>query len=236
MRESQAGNGRVAAVIGALLLIATPAQSQIRGGIPARPDPGYWFSGGAAALILNDINDGATQSVWRFGNDPLWQIRGTLEKALDNASTIGVSVGYGRVDLTLSPFTPSVEPIPTQPNLCTSDCTADVQLWTAMAQFRSGGGPGFHTLFELSGGVTGFRDLRTRSDRAPIGPDKAQFDLSGALGAGFGYSLSPDFVVAIVQDFGIGWHSQSDLPEGVGRSWRVRTTRASLRYAFGNRR
>jgi hypothetical protein len=38
-----------------------------------------------------------------------------------------------------------------------------------------------------------------------------------------------------VQDYGIGFHTKTDLPDGVGRSWRVRNTRASLRMHFGGR-
>jgi hypothetical protein len=30
----------------------------------------------------------------------------------------------------------------------------------------------------------------------------------------------------------MGWHSKADLPEGTSRTWRMRNTRASLRFAF----
>jgi hypothetical protein len=110
-----------------------------------------------------------------------------------------------------------------------------------MGQFRSGGSGGFHTLFEAAGGVTGFRDMRVRADSAgvagvPLGPTKGQYDLSGTLGAGFGYGLSSSLHIALVQEFGMGWHAKSDLPDGVGRTWRARTTRASLRLGFGSHR
>ncbi|HYW31769.1 MAG TPA: hypothetical protein VE869_09705, partial [Gemmatimonas sp.] len=103
---------------------------------------------------------------------------------------------------------------------------------SAMLQFRSGGGPGFHTFFEGNGGLTSFRNMRTRSDATAIGKPSGGMDLSGTLGAGFGYTLKPGFVITVVQDFGIGFHSKADLPDGAGRSWRIRTTRAALRYAF----
>lgn len=57
-------------------------------------------------------------------------------------------------------------------------------------------------------------------------------DLTGTIGAGFGYTLSREMHLALVQDYGIGWHDRTGLPEGTGRSWRIRTTRASLRFAF----
>jgi hypothetical protein len=223
---------RVAAAAFLLGSTASVLSAQIRGRAPVRPDYGWWFSGGASGVVLGAINDGATQSRWDFGSDPLWQLRGTLEKGLDEATTLGVSVGYGVVDLTVTPFrTVSIPEAPQIP--CANGCQAQTELWTLMGQFRSGGGAGFHTFFEAQGGVTGFRNLRTRdSTQAKIGATSQQFDLSGTLGFGFGYTLSQGLAVALVQDFGIGWHSKADLPEGLSRTWRVRNTRASLRFAF----
>ncbi len=250
MRESQPdGRHRIVRALGtaaiATCLCATALTAQIRGRPAARaPDAGWWLSGGAAAVILNDISDGATRSTWKFGSDPLWQMRGTLEKALDEATTIGISAGYGMIDLSLSPLTYTAAKPPTSPVApasCATGCDAQTQLWTLMGQFRSGGSSGFHTLFEAAGGVTGFRDMRVRADSAgvagvPLGPTKGQYDLSGTLGAGFAYGLSGNLHIALVQEFGMGWHAATDLPEGVGRTWRARTTRASLRLGFGAHR
>lgn len=229
----------------AMSLGATTLTAQIRGRPAARaPDAGWWFSGGAAAIVLNDISDGATRSNWKFGSDPLWQMRGTLEKALDMATTIGISAGYGVVDLRLSPLIyPADKPLPSPalPAPCIVGCDAQTQLWTLMGQFRSGGSSGFHTLFEAAGGMTAFREMRLRSDSSGVvgvalGPKKGQYDVSGTLGAGFGYGLSSNLHIALVQEFGIGWHAKTDLPDGIGRTWRVRTTRASLRFGFGSHR
>ena len=104
-----------------------------------------------------------------------------------------------------------------------------------MAQFRSGGGTGFHTLFEASGGATGFRNFASKADGIAIPGIKSTFDVSGTLGAGFAYPLSRRMVLSLVQDFGMGLHAKTDLPEGTGRSWRVRNTRAALRLKFGGR-
>jgi len=211
-------------------------EAQIRGRPVPRASSPWWFSGGAAATVLNDIADGATQSRWRFGSDPLWQMRATLEKSTDEFTTIGVAASYGRVDVTLVPLSdlPIGAPDGAGPGTtgCQTGCAAETELYTAMAQFRSGGGPGFHTFFEAQGGVTAFRNLRVKSTREAIGSRSMQTDLSGTLGGGFGYTLSPGFVVTIVQDFGIGWHAKTNLPEGTGRTWRVRTTRAALRFAL----
>jgi hypothetical protein len=111
MRESQP-DGRhgilraLGAAMVAMCLGATTLTAQIRGRPATRqPDAGWWISGGAAAVILNDISDGATRSKWTFGSDPLWQMRGTIERALDEATTLGVSAGYGVVNLALTPMT-----------------------------------------------------------------------------------------------------------------------------------
>jgi len=125
------------------------------------------------------------------------------------------------------------------PLACQLSCNATAQLWTGMAQFRSGGGEGFHTLFEASAGATVFRDFRTNlktgtptSPPDPIDGIGRAIDLSGTIGLGFGYALSRGLVASLVQDGGIGFHSKTDLPSGTGRTWKMRTTRASLRVRF----
>jgi hypothetical protein len=234
----------LASVAIALVALGAPLSAQIRGGrAPAASAPStWWLSGGAGASVITDVNDGATQSTWRFGSDPRWTARGSIEKAIDDFTTLGVAASYGKVDVTISPFVLAVPAVPTTgtstastplPASCIAGCAAQTQLWTLMAQFRSGGGSGFHTLFEANGGVTGFRNLRTKDSIAvAIGKPAGSIDLTGSLGAGFGYPITQGMVVALVQDFGIGFHSKADLPSGTGRTWRVRTTRASLRIRF----
>lgn len=222
----------------ATVLASSPLAAQIRGrpagGGPIQgPDAGWWFSGGAGAIVMGDINDGASRSQWRFGPDPLWQLRGTLEKALDEASTLGVSVGYGVVDLRSVPFPTNgvVTPIG-EPPACLNGCEAQTELWSLMGQFRSGGGRGFHTFFEAQGGMNAFRNLREKATGAQFGATGMQMDFAGSLGFGVGYTLSQGFALALVQDFGMGWHSQTDLPPEASRTYRMRTTRATLRFKF----
>lgn len=194
---------------------------------------GWWFSGGAGAVIMGEINDGASRSQWRFGNDPRWQLRGSLEKGLDEASTIGVAVGYGVVDLRAVPLGQGGAAAPSsEVAACAAGCEAQTELWSLMGQFRSGGGGGFHTFFEGQGGVIGFRNLREKATGTRFGATGPQFDFAGSLGFGVGYSLSPGLALALVQDFGMGWHSQQDLPPETSRTYRMRTTRATLRFRF----
>lgn len=222
-----------AAVLVVLAMCPVALPAQIRGAPPMAPSTGWWISGGASAVVLTEIADGASQTRWRFGSDPLWQYRASLEKALDEFTTLGVSGGFGQVPLTLLPL--GVNFSNALPTSCQISCAATAELWTAMAQFRSGGGTGFHTLFEASGGGTIFRNFATRDSAVAIPGIARSLDLSGTLGAGFAYPLSNTMVVALVQDFGIGFHAKAGLPEGTGRTWRVRNTRASLRLKFGGR-
>ncbi|HYW29994.1 MAG TPA: hypothetical protein VE869_00710, partial [Gemmatimonas sp.] len=148
--------------------LAREVTAQIRGGPVSEGYSRYWISGGANAVVLSDINDGASRSVWKFGSDPALLVRGALEKSLDEATTIGLAVAYGKVDLTLTPLAGTQAPLDPAADLlpaqCQPGCSAQVDLWSAMLQFRSGGGPGFHTFFEGNGGVTSFRNMRTRAD------------------------------------------------------------------------
>ena len=223
-------------VVVALAVAGAPAAAQIRGRAPTqRSTSSWWLSGGAGATTLTDINDGASRSTWKFGSDPLWQYRGSLERGLDDFTTIGVAASFGRVNFTVlplagAPTTTSSTPLPAA---CAVSCSAQAQLWSLMGQFRSGGGTGFHTTVEITGGVTGVREMRTRDSLAvAIGKSSGTIDMSGALGAGFAFPLTRRMVIALVQDFGIGMHAKTDLPSGVSRTWRIRTTRASLRFQF----
>jgi hypothetical protein len=107
-------------------------------------------------------------------------------------------------------------------------------VFIGMLQFRSGGGrPGFQTFFEADGGVTAFRDFKTKSDGLPVTAIKNTVDLSGSFGLGFAYAFSPSTVITVVQDAGIGMHSKDGLPANTSRYWKNRTLRASLRMKFG---
>lgn len=235
--RSFARRARAAATaVAAVVTLAAPATvySQLRGAPMRAPSYGWWVSGGASAVIISStITDGASQTTWRFGNDPLWQYRATLEKALDQFSTIGLSGGYGVVDLALGSIAGAANV--RLPAACISACAATTEMWTGMAQFRSGGGPGFHTTFEASGGATVFQNFKNKADAVAIPGIARSVDLSGTLGVGFAYSLSPGMVVALVQDIGIGFHAKKDLPEDASRTWRMRNTRASVRIKLGGR-
>lgn len=224
-----------------LLLMLAPlsvAGAQIRGGSIASPPSRWLLTLGASAAIIGDINDGATQSTFKFGSDPVMLYRAAIEKALDEATSIGVAVAYGKVDVGVVPFVivdrsgGLVDDVFPRPGTCADGCDAQTDFYQALAQFRSGGGPGFHTFFEANGGVTSLRNMTTKTEGDAFDAVKGKLDLTGTLGAGFGYTLSQKLAITLVQDFGIGYHSKDDLPSGTSRTWRIRNTRAALRFSF----
>lgn len=234
----RAGSVWVATFACLVVMAATPLFAQIRGPAPQRkgPDYGWWFSGGLSAVNMSEINDGVSNTRWNFGPDPVWQYRGTIEKSLDQFTTVGIAAGYASVDVFLSPLrNDSASVASATCPMSPTQCGVASEMWSLMAQFRSGGGPGFHTMVEASGGGTSFRNFKSRADASPIVGLPTSIDISGTLGGGFGYTLSETLVVSVVQDFGIGFHSKENLPDGVSRTWRVRNTRASLRFKFGGR-
>jgi hypothetical protein len=229
--------GALAAAV-AFAMLAPPAVDAQIPRLPQRrsTQPAWWFTGGGAAVQLGDIADGRSGTRWRFGSDPLWQVRGGIEKSLQEGSAIGISVGYGTVDLTAIPLEQVgvVQPIPGE---CASSCQARMDLWSAMATFRAGNARrGFGSSLEGGLGFTGFSNLRTRDENQEFAGFVRSWDFTAALGGGFSYGFSDDFHVTLVQDFGIGFHSKKELPDGSSSTFRPRTTRFGLRYGFGSLR
>ena len=181
-------------------------------------------------MTIRDVSDGKSQSVWSFGTDATWMTRASIEKAIDEMTTFGVVGAYGAASLLLRPMAGDSSALPAA---CEVECPASAKVWTGMLQFRSGGGEGFHTFIEADGGVTAFRDFKTKSDGLPVTSIKNTVDLTGTFGLGFGYSFSRSTVVTVVQDAGIGMHSKDGLPANTSRYWKNRTLRASLRMKFG---
>lgn len=226
-----------------LLAVSSPAAAQLRGGGgPARSTgvPGWWFSGGAVVAGVGTVSDGASGSTWDFSGDPRWLVRGTLEKTLQPTTTIGVGVNFGNVDFNYRPLAGAGVPdaLPDEPAsvaTCRSaGCAGQVDLWSVQAVLRGGGAAeGLYQIVEATGGVMGFRGLRAKVDGSPL-PVTNSYDINAGIGYGFGFALDHDLHIAFVQDWGIAWHSADGLPEGVGRTYRVRNSRITLRYGLGS--
>ncbi len=226
-----------------LLAVSSSAEAQLRGGGgPVRSSglPAWWFSGGAVVAGVGTVNDGASGSTWDFTGDPRWQVRGSLEKAIQPTTTLGVGVNFGNVDFNYRPLAGGRVPdaLPDEPEsvaTCRSvGCAGQVDLWSVQAVLRGGGAAeGLYQIVEATGGVIGFRGMRATVDGAAL-PVSNSVDINAGLGYGIGFALDRDFHIAFVQDFGIAWHAADGLPEGTGRTYRVRNSRITLRYGLGS--
>lgn len=229
-------------LLASLLVAGSPAAAQIRGGGPVRSTAAskWWISGGAVVAGVGTVSDGLSGSSWDFSGDPRWQVRGTLEKALQPTTTLGVGVNFGNVDFNYRPLAGGTIPgaLPDEPATVTTcrtvGCTGQVDLWSIQAVLRGGGAAeGLYQIVEASAGVMGFRGMRVKSDAAAL-PVTNSYDVNAGIGYGIGFALDSDFHVAFVQDWGIAWHRADALPEGVGRTYRVRNSRITLRYGIGS--
>src|SRR2546423_15610338 len=92
---------RVAVVLLASVFVGTEARAQIGRRPPPTPEPKAWMSLSVGVMEISDVHDGSTQSDWRFGN--AGQDRVSLEMAIQNQSTIGITGSFARVP---PPYTP----------------------------------------------------------------------------------------------------------------------------------
>ena len=219
------------AILTLSVLLPSTAASQIRGGarVVGRAAE-WWLSAGGVAAQMPEIVDGRSGTRWNFGGDPLWQLRGAIEKSVQGGIQLGFALAYGDVELRASALDLQN---PSTPVSCAPTCPSRMKLWNAMAQFRTGGSNrGFGSSFEGGLGLTGFSNLRTRDTGEPIRGFESGTDFTAVLGGGFSYGFSDTFQVTLVQEFGIGFHSKKDLPDGASSTYRPRNTRFGLRYGF----
>jgi hypothetical protein len=207
-------------------------------GVP-QSAPRWWFTGGGVAAQLSEINDGRTNSRWSFGNDPLWQFRGAVERTVQENFAIGASVAFGNVDLVVIPRRitqlGNEAPILNSPALqdCASLCPSTMDLSQAFLTFRAGTPRrGFGSTLEGGVGVTSFRNLRRKEGAVAIEDFKSSMDFTAVLGGGLHYGFTDDFHVTLAQEFGIGFHSKDGIEAGSSSTFRPRITRFGLRYGF----
>lgn len=209
----------LAACAAALGLLPHTADAQIMR-LPSRTEPAYWVTGGVGIMSQNDVSDGRTGSVWRFGQGLQW--RGSAEFPISGGSTLGVTGGYARLPLTYD-------------GPACGSCDADADVWTGHIGFHAGGGLGFHQVLQLGAGVTRFSNFRASASGETL-PPEGDTDFSFSLGYGFGYGVSRTFQLFIVQDFGAVLHQRDGLEGGARTLSQTNLTRAGLRFGFGARR
>jgi hypothetical protein len=224
----------------ALLSFAVaPAAGAQFGTYSRATEPSYWIGFGAAAFTGQGVHDGATQSTWDFGQRTNWQYRASLEKAIQNQSSIGIVGTFVHV-----PFTYAGRPSTSDascatlagcgtPNSC-SRCAAHLDMMSLSGQFHSGGGAGFHQVLDAALGATSYRNLKRDTDGSLLAPLKGNVDWSFDVGYGFGYGLSNSTEVTLTQDYGMVLHESTGLPSGTSNTNTLRMTRLGIRFGFGS--
>ena len=209
-----------------VILIAVPAQSQVRRRVPRAPEPAAWATVSVGLFNGNDVSDGRTESVWDFGRASNPQYRASLEKAISSTASIGGTAAYVRAPFTY--FGPGGE------SSCTR-CAAHLDIATLGASVHVGGGLGLHQVIEASAGALAYRNLKRDDTGEKLAPVNGNIDPYFTFAYGFGYTLNPTAQLSIVQEFGLALHERTGLTSEDSNTLTQRTLRLNFRYGFGNR-
>jgi len=217
----------IAVPLAFIALSTRETQAQIVRPPAAFTEPIAWAGFSLGFLQLPSVRDGSTGATWRFG-DAL-QYRVSLEKAIQNQSSIGLTATFARVPLTYVPFSGIASG-------CISSCDADANVTQVQGVFHAGGSSiGFHQILEISAGVTAYSNFRARQSGTRLPPNDPDFDLAFALGGGFGYTVSPNVQLNLVQDLALSVHQRTGLSGGERSLWYHYTTRLGARFGLGQK-
>jgi hypothetical protein len=196
-------------------------------------DPSVWVTAGIDGFRANVVNDGATSSMWNFGNSTNFQYRASIERGMTSGSSFGLAGSWGHVPFEYSStgiFSP-----PAGGGTQCFQCDAHLDLMTLVATFHSGAGAGFHQIVELNGGVVAYRNLTQDSDGAKLAPSAGNIDPLFSFGYGFGYGLSDRTNIDFTSNYTIGLHERKGLSNGASNTNSMPSLRLSLRTGFGHR-
>ncbi|MEX2180029.1 MAG: hypothetical protein WD801_15040 [Gemmatimonadaceae bacterium] len=210
-------------IVAGLLVLGTDA---LRGQIirPVRRfTPIAWTSLSVGWLQQQGIYDPGTNAAWHFGSGP--QFRASLGIPVGTGATLGVVGSMARLPLIYAGALLG--------DRSCLNCDADATVSQVLANFRIGGGSGFHQVIDLNAGYTSFHNFRRSDDGAALGSESPVNDFTFGLGYGFGYTFSERAQLVIVQDVALLIHKrQSGSAESTVQQ---RVTRVGGRFALGNR-
>ena len=177
-------------------------------------------------MQLSHVQDGSTGSDWLFGNAV--QYRVSLETPIQPGTTIGVTGAFARVPLTYQSNSVA------GPSGCGFACDADATVTQLAATLHAGTGNiiGFHQVIDISIGAMGYSGFRARTSGARLPPTKLDADFLASLGYGFGYSLSPDMHITLVQEASISLHQRTGVSAGENTMGRQYITRLGVRFGL----
>ena len=211
-------------------VLAARAEGQIIRNPPRVPEPRGWVSLGVGLLQPWRVRDGTTDSQWEFGNAV--QYRVSLEAPMQYQTMLGLAVGFARVPLTYVPL----QLIST--SSCGASCDADATVTQLLATFHAGGGRstiGLFQVIELGAGATLYSGFRQRATGDRLPPTTVDPDFTIGIGYGFGYTISPEMQVTLVQDFALTLHQRENLTGGDNTLSQQYVTRVGLRMGLGAR-
>jgi hypothetical protein len=217
----------------ALTVSAVTATAQISS-IRSASAPTWWMSASVGTFNAGTVDDGATQSSWAFGGTTSWQYHVSLEKAFQTSSAIGIIGGYAHVPFVYRGGTVTGAGPLTGAGLTCSACDAHMDVESLAATFHTGGGLGFHQVLEVSAGATAYRNLKQDVGGGSLAPRNGDVDGSIFLGYGFGFGLTQDSEVVLVQDYGLVLHQNTNLPTGSSNTNTIRSLRLGMRVGFGS--
>ena len=205
--------------------MASDARAQIGRPVAQVPEPKSWMSISVGVMNLSDVHDGSTNSDWQFGNTV--QYRFSLEMPVQFQSTIGVSGAFARVPLTYVPLAATGSPG------CSFSCDADATVTQLMLTFHAGRSAiGFHQIIDISLGAVGYSGFRARLSGERLPPRQLDADLAGGIGYGFGYSLSPDMQITLVQEGFLSVHQRTNVAGNEDTIGRQFVLRLGTRFGF----
>lgn len=216
---------RMAFALAATALAVSPAGAQIgrgrQGGFARTPD--YWVGLSYGYMDGLTLSDGRTNATWAFRYAS--QLRATIEKTVSGGVSFGAAAGFSSPRLA---YTGREVSDPCGPGGTVCQASADVTQY--MAFVRSGGGVGFHGLFNLEAGATQFSKFRDRTTGATLASNSG-YDLTFGFGGGFSYGFSPTAEVYVSEQMDVVFHPQGDDP-GASTAPRVSVFRFGARIGF----
>ncbi|MEO6445301.1 MAG: hypothetical protein ABIZ91_06470 [Gemmatimonadaceae bacterium] len=195
-----------------------------RGGT-AGSEPTWWGSFAAGYQWSNAVSDPGTDAVWNF--DSNWSMRASVEREIAPRTTVGLAWRYSRMPLSI---TSSASGGVCQP------CAADATIASYGITARSGGGRGLHLVYEGFVGATQFNNFTLAPAASPAA--QAAFasvrnvDFSWAVATGAGYSLSNEFQIVALYEYGSSVHEKGSNSPFQRRTAQHYTTRLGVRLGI----